>query len=94
MHLVDDESKRRARTPAVNSKPIKAATPIHFAEYHQCPRPFWCELAAFVFRGFLVCSRLMGKSEKPTGSFLYIFNVRGRARVYDLSLFYNALVVV
>ena len=37
------------------NKPLKAATPIHFVEYHQCPRLCTSvSLAAFGFRGFLV----------------------------------------
>ena len=29
---------KRAWVTNDNNKPIKAATPIHFAEYYQCPR--------------------------------------------------------
>ena len=48
-------------SPMINNKPIKAATPIHFVEYHQCPRRIGVSLVAFVFRGFLCCSRFDGE---------------------------------
>lgn len=34
------------------------------------PTPVWCEQVAFFFRGFLIRSRLMGKSEKPLALYL------------------------
>ena len=36
------------------------------------PTPIWCEQVAFFFRGFLIRSRLMGKSEKPLALYLKI----------------------
>ena len=56
-------SRKRARAPSLNNIPIWVATPIHDIDNCQYSRPVWCELTAFVFRGFICCSNLMGKSE-------------------------------